>query len=102
MYLGWIFSFMGSFSLCRRDDVDFAPVVARGGVLHFARDEREERVVFSDTDVLAGQEACAPLTDQHRTWFNTRAGEFLHSEPLAGGVATVARGTCALFVCHFS
>src|SRR5438093_51499 len=51
MYLGWIFSFMGSFSLCRWDDVDFAPVGARRGVLHFARDEREERVVLADADV---------------------------------------------------
>src|SRR5438093_3936655 len=101
MYLGWIFSFMGSFSLCRWDDVDFAPVVARGCVLHFARDEREERVVLADADVLAGKKPRAPLANQHRTCLNTRAREFLHAEPLAGGVATVTGRACALFVCHF-
>src|SRR5439155_16596128 len=100
MYLGWIFSFMGSFSLYRWDDVDFAPVVARGRVLHFARDEREERVVLADADVLARQETRATLAYEHRTCLNTRAGEFLHAEPLAGGVATVAGGTRAFLVCH--
>src|SRR5258706_16452712 len=102
MYLGWIFSFMETFSLCRWDDVYFAPVVARWRVLHFTGDERKEGVVFAHADVLAGQEAGAPLTDQHRTCLNTRAGEFLHAKTLPGGVATVACGTCALFVCHFS
>src|SRR6267378_4917032 len=100
MYLGWIFSFMGSFSLCRWDDVDFATVVARGGVLHFAGDEREERVVLTDADVLARQQARAPLADEDGPRLDLRAGEFLHAEPLAGGVATVACGACALFVCH--
>src|SRR5258705_2839312 len=102
MYLGWIFSFMETFSLCRWDDVDLAPVVAGWVVLHLTGHERKEGVVFADADVLACQEACAPLTDQHRTCLNKRAGEFLHAEPLPGGVATVACGACALFVCHFS
>src|SRR6266540_2285493 len=100
MYLGWIFSFMGSFSLCRWDDVDFAPVVARGGVLHFACDQSEERVVLADADVLARQESRTALADEDRTRLDQRAGEFLHAETLPGGVATVACGACALFVCH--
>src|SRR5688500_3575477 len=100
-YFGWIFSFMGSFSLCRWDNVDFATVVARGGVLHLAGDEREQRVVLADSDVLAGEEARAALTHENGARLDLRAGELLHAEPLAGGVASVACGACALFVCHF-
>src|SRR6266511_934869 len=100
-YFGWIFSFIGSFSLYRGDDVDLAPVVARVGVLHLTRDECEQRVVLADADVLSGQQARAALTNQDGARLDLRSGEFLHAEPLSGRVATVACGARALLVCHF-
>src|SRR6266545_29303 len=99
-YLGWIFSFMGSFSLYGRDHVDPAAVVTCWGIAHFARDEREERVVLADTDVLARQHLGAALANEDRTGLDLRPGVFLHAETLARRIAAVAGGTCAFFVCH--
>src|SRR5205823_9138420 len=103
-YLGWIFSFMSCLCFlclrCLRDDVHFAAVVARRAVGDLARDEREQRVVLADTDVLARQNLRAALTHEHRAGLDDRAAELLHAEPLPGRVATVAGRTRALLVCH--
>src|SRR5438046_10668030 len=76
-YLGWIFSFMSCLCFlclrCLRDDVHFAAVVARRAVGDLARDQREQRVVRTDTDVLAGQHFPAALTHEPRAGLHDRA-----------------------------
>src|SRR5258708_5056027 len=88
-------------SLARsREDVHLAAIVTRGGVFDDARDEREQRVVFADADVLAGQQLGAALADQDGARVDGGAGPLLHAETLPGGVAAVAGGTRSFFVCH--
>src|SRR5437867_11597878 len=91
---------MGSWPLYR-DDVH-APAVVSGGLeLHGPRDEREERVVLADTDVVAWEHLRAALADDDRPSLDASARVFLHAEPLPGAVSSVAGRTRALLVCHF-
>src|SRR5438874_1439730 len=83
-----------------RQDVDLAAVVPRGAVLHGARDEREQGVVFADADVLAGDQPGAALAHEDRAGVDDAARVLLHAEPLPGGVATVAGRTRTFLVGH--
>src|SRR5438552_15990807 len=83
-----------------REDVDLAAVVPRGAVLHGARNEREQRVIFADADVLAGDQPGAALAHEDRAGVDVAARVLLYAVPLPGGIATVAGRTRAFLVGH--
>ena len=60
----------------------------------------EQGVVAADADILAGIHLGAALTDQDVARQDFLAAEALHAEPLAVGIAAVARGAACFFVCH--
>ncbi len=62
--------------------------------------EGEQGVVAAAADVDAGVEVGAALADDDLARADDLAAEALHAEALRVGVATVAGGACALFVCH--
>ena len=67
---------------------------------HFAVREREERPVATDADILAGDELAAALADDDAAGGDERAAKFLHAEPFADAVATVADAALTFFMCH--
>src|ERR1051325_3594971 len=85
---------------CRRIDADelaLPPLVLE---LHDAVNEREERVVLAATDVLAGLPLRPALAREDVAAQDLLAAELLQAEPLRVGVAPVARGADAFFVCQ--
>jgi len=70
------------------DGYDFAVFLE----FHRAFDDREEGVVASAEDILAGVEFRAALADEDFARFDELAAETLHTQSLAGAVAAV--NTC--------
>jgi hypothetical protein len=68
--------------------------------LHLAVDEREQGVVATEADAGARMELGAALADDDVAGFDGLAAEDLDAEVLRVGIAAVARGAYALFVCH--
>src|SRR5690348_15009475 len=68
--------------------------------LHLAIDQREQRVVAAEADADARMELGAALAHDDVAGFDDLAAEQLDAEVFRVGVAAVARGTYALFVCH--
>src|SRR5207249_997362 len=85
----------------RRDDVHAAAVVPRRTELDRPRHQGEEGVVLTDADVHAREHLGAALTDDDRPRLYLRPGVFLHPEPLAGAVSSVAGRARSLLVSHF-
>src|ERR687892_332380 len=65
-----------------------------------AFDQREQRVIPADADIVAGVPAGAPLADDDVAGDDVLAAELLHAEPLARRVAAVARAAAGLLVRH--
>src|SRR3546814_5737762 len=65
-----------------------------------AVDEREQGVVAAEADAHARMELGAALANDDVAGFDRLATIDLHAEILRVGVAAVARGTYALFMCH--
>src|SRR5258708_20893497 len=65
-----------------------------------AVDGGEEGVVAADADILAGIHLGAALADQDVARQDLLAAETLDAQPLARGIAAVARGAACFFVCH--
>src|SRR6185312_11285578 len=73
---------------------------ALDGKLHLAIDQREQGVVAAQADADARMELGAALADDDVAGFDGLAAEQLDAQIFRVGVAAVARGTYALFVCH--
>src|SRR5690606_32660291 len=83
------------------DDVDGAAALRTlGRELDLAIDQREQRVVAAQADARTRVELGAALTDDDVAGLDGLATVHLDAEVLRVGVAAVARGTYALFVCH--
>src|SRR5690606_10655912 len=84
-----------------RDDAHRAALLrALGGELHRAVDQREQGVVAAEADARTRMELGAALADDDVAGLDRLAAVHLHAEVLRVGVAAVARGTYALFMCH--
>ena len=78
-----------------RDDVDDAAAAA-GAELDGARREREQRVVATAADDVAGVEVRATLTDEDLAGVDELAAETLDAEALSVGVTAVTAGGCTI------
>src|SRR5664280_1619345 len=85
----------------RLDDVD-GLAAALGAELHRTRDEREEGVVATTTNAVAGVEVRATLANDNLAGVDGLAAEAFDAKILGVRVAPVARRGCTLFVCHVS
>src|SRR5215475_16020420 len=88
--------------LRRRRGID-ADLVARAAVvleLHDAVDERVDRVVRAEADVPARVPFGAALADDDVPGHDLLAAVLLDAAVFRVGVASVARGADALFMCH--
>src|SRR5262249_46326241 len=65
-----------------------------------AVDEREERVVLTEADVLASVERRTDLADDDAAGGDVLAAEDLHATALRRRIATVARRALTFFVSH--
>ena len=84
---------------CGDHDVDDL-ATALGAKFDRARSECEQGVVLAAPDVDAGVEVRAALADDDLAALDDLATEALYAEVLRVGVAPVASGTRALFMCH--
>src|SRR5689334_20687141 len=82
------------------EHVDPGAVASRLVERHRPRAQREESVIAADTDVVAGEDPGATLTDEDRAGEHDLAGVALDPEPPPGAVAPVARAATALLVGH--
>src|SRR3970282_102265 len=83
------------------NDADGAAALrALHGELDLAIDQREQRVVAAEADAHARMELGATLANDDVAGIDRLATINLHAEILRVGVAAVARGTYALFMCH--
>ena len=73
---------------------------ALGAELDSAGRQREQRVVAAATNVRAGVEVRAALTNEDLAGVDDLAAETLHAQSLGVGVTTVTGRASALFVCH--
>src|SRR5438094_6383570 len=71
-------------------------------VLHVAGDEREQRVVASDSDAGACADLRPALTDEDRAGVDQLSTVDLHAELLRVRVAPVARRAAAFLVCQLT
>src|SRR4029453_2840444 len=62
--------------------------------------ERKEGVFLADADIGAGVPLGAALTHEDVAGEHLLATELLHAEAPSCGIATVARGTASLLMCH--
>src|SRR5690348_10323720 len=84
-----------------RDDADGAALLrALGRELDLAVDQREQGVVAAEADAHARVELRAALANDDVARVDGLAAVQLHAQELRVGVAAVARGTYALFMCH--
>jgi hypothetical protein len=64
--------------------------------------QREDRVIPTKADILAGAPLRAALPNDDVSRNNVLASEFLHAKTLAVTVAPVLDGSLAFLVCHIS
>ena len=69
--------------------------------LHRAIDLGKQGVVTTHTDIVAGMELRAALTNDDAASVNGCVTKNLHTKTLGLGITTVAGRTAALFMCHF-
>src|ERR1700743_1086273 len=58
----------------------------------------DQGVVLADADIGAGMELGAALADQHVAGEHELVAEALHAQPLAGGIAAVARAAACFLM----
>jgi hypothetical protein len=80
-----------------RDNVDPATGAIK---THLTINQRKNRVVAAEADVLAGQKLRAALADDDVAGNDGFAAKFLYAEPLADAVATVLDAALSLFMSH--
>ena len=80
-------------------DIDAATVLVE---THFAFDEGVNRVITTNTDVLAGVPLGAALAEDDVAGNNFLAAKFFHSAALALAIATVLDATLSFFMGHDS
>jgi len=85
--------------LFRSDGIDIDPPTT-AIESDVAINERVNRVIAAETDVLAGLKFCAALPDNDITRDDHLASEFLYSETFADAVAAVLNAALSFFVCH--
>src|SRR5205085_2607709 len=68
--------------------------------LHMTVDQREQRVVLAESDVLTGEELRAALTHQDVSGTHALTAETLHAEALGVRLAVVPRRGLTFFVSH--
>src|SRR5690606_39030847 len=87
--------------LRNRDNTDGAALLRTlGRELDLAVDQREQGVVAAEADAHARMELGAALADDDVAGLDGLAAVHLHAQVLRVGVAAVARGAYALFMCH--
>ncbi len=67
---------------------------------HMAVNQREQRVVFADTDIGARVKARATLTHDDRASADQFTAKRFHAEHLGLGITPVSRRAAAFFLCH--
>src|SRR5260370_4002359 len=82
------------------DDRHPPAVLADALVLHLAGDQREERVVASESDAGAGRDLGPALADQDGPRVDDLTAVDLDAEHLGVRVAAVARRAATFLVCH--
>src|SRR5690606_355317 len=91
----------GKRGLCLCNHADRAALLRTlGGELDLAVDQREQRVVATEADARTRMELGTALADDDVAGLDGLAAVDLHAQVLRVGVAAVARGTYALFMCH--
>src|SRR5690348_9342275 len=60
----------------------------------------EQGVVLADADIGAGMELGAALAHEDVAGEDELIAEPLHAQPLAGGIAAVARAAACFLMCH--
>src|SRR5918994_3874378 len=83
-----------------RDDRHVRAPAPAGTEPDLAFNQREQRVIAAQADVVAGVPARAPLADDDVAGNDVLAAELLHAEPLARRVAAVARAAPGFLVRH--
>src|SRR5918999_2543563 len=81
-------------------DADALACLAFVGEPHLAVGGGEQRVILAHSDVLAGVEGAAALSDDDRPRKDELSVAALDAEALAGAVASVLAGRAGLLVCH--
>ena len=81
-----------------RTNID--PVLHTAGVFDGTVDEREQRVILAATNVVAGVDVGAALTNENRARRHSLTAKALAAKALAAGVTAVTGGTKSFFVCH--
>src|SRR2546423_13421196 len=85
--------------LLRGDRLDVDP--ASGAVEpHLAVDQREDRVIATQPDILAGEKFRAALSDDDVAGHDHFAPKFFHAQPFADAVPAVLDAALSFFVCH--
>ena len=74
-------------------------LVCTGFKLDHAVDEREERVVAADTDVVAGMNRGTSLTNENVAGKDELSVAALYSQTLSVGISAVLGRAAALFMC---
>src|SRR6188768_2893395 len=86
----------------RREHVHLDLAARAGPEAHHAVGGGEQGVVAADPDILARIHLGAALADQDVAGQHLLAAEALDAQPLAVGIAAVARGAACFLVCHLS
>ena len=87
-------------AIARRQRVDVHP--ATGAIeSHLSVDQRENRVIATEPDVLAGQKLRPALPDDDVARDHGFAAKFFHAEPFADAVAAVLDAALSLFMSHW-
>jgi len=68
---------------------------------HYAIDQCEECMVFTDTYIFSGMVYCAALPHEDVTCFGHFTTEYLNAQSFTFRFAAVLRTTNTFFMCHF-
>src|SRR5882724_2022460 len=86
-------------TLLRRERVDVHP--AAGPIeANIAIDQRENRVIAAEPDVLPGEKLRSALAHNNVPGHDCFAAKFFHAQPFADAVPAVLDAALSFFVCH--
>jgi len=86
-------------NLFRRDWIDIDPA-SSAIEADVAVDQRKDRVIAAEPNILAGLKLCPALADNDVACHDHLASEFLNPEPFADAVPAVLNATLSFFVSH--
>jgi hypothetical protein len=81
-------------------NADLPFIFGIGFELDFTGNQGKDRVIFTETDVIARMNLSAVLANQDRTRRDIFSGKPFYSQSLTGTVAAVSRATTAFFMSH--